>query len=80
MKRLQLIAILSACGFLLFKAIEAKAHVELHFDSIEWKAIQEKQQEAKEELQTFHDNFEDDGSDAYRELEANIKSGDGKIG
>lgn len=80
MKRLQLIAIMSACSYLLFKAITGNAHVELHFDSLEWEATQQKLEQAKEELETFHTLYEDDGSDEYKELEQKVKSGEATVG
>lgn len=80
MKRLQVIAILSACSYLLFKAVSAHSHVEIHFDSLEWEAIQQKLEEAQKELEVFQTLYPDDGSEEYKELEDRVKSGDAKLG
>lgn len=75
MKKLQLIAVLSICSYLLFKAVQAHGHVELHVDTIEFDHIQEKQKEAQEQLDDFHTIYPDDGSDEYKRLEQDVKDG-----
>lgn len=53
MKRLQITAILILVAVLLYKAIRAEAHVDLHWHSIRWEAEQRAREEQRERTEEY---------------------------
>lgn len=75
MKRLQLIAIMGAAGFLLFKAYKSYAHVELHMHSLEWEQIQRDREERQKTADDYRNQREDLSDEQFKEIEKDILEG-----
>ncbi len=75
MKRAQIIVILVACAFFLFKGFELLAHVDLHFHSIQWEHEQQQREVREPQVEEWNLQHPDASEAEAKEAESLILQG-----